>query len=119
MVRVHGMMVHALCTFSSLAHSTSLQHPQVSHWPSCHVHSLSYPLDVTKTQFKLVVKHNGWEYVVEQYDLGAMPEPETRKLVVTVIEFESVAVVLGNLGIRVSLVAYPVVCVKKVCVDSC
>lgn len=76
--------------------------------------SLSYPLDVTKTQFKLVVEHNGWEYVVEQYELGAMLEPEARKLIVTVIEFESVAVVLGNLGIRVSLVAYPIVCVKKV-----
>lgn len=31
-----------------------------------------------------------------------------------VIEFESVAVVLGNIGIRVSLIAYPVVCVRKV-----
>jgi hypothetical protein len=37
---------------------------------------------------------------------------------VQVIEFESVAVVLGNLGIRISLVAYPVVCVQKTFLDD-
>jgi len=77
---------------------------------------LSYPLDVTKTEFKLIAMYQGWEYVVTCHELGQdLPDSESspRKLFVTVIEFESVAVVLGNLGIRVSLVAYPVVCVQK------
>lgn len=32
-----------------------------------------------------------------------------------VIEFESNAMTVGHLGLRVSLIAYPVVSVKKVC----
>lgn len=74
---------------------------------------LSYPLDVTKTEFKLVASYNGWEYVILSHELGSPGEAQERKLFVTVIEFESVAVVLGNLGIRISLVAYPVICVQK------
>ncbi|KAG1665200.1 hypothetical protein FOA52_002601 [Chlamydomonas sp. UWO 241] len=74
---------------------------------------LSYPLDVTTTEFKLVANYKGWEYVILSHELGNPMELPDRKLFVTVIEFESVAVVLGNLGIRISLVAYPVVCVQK------
>ena len=57
---------------------------------------LSFPLEVTKTEFKLCATFDGWEYVIEQYELGADADIETRKLFVTVIEFESVAVVLGG-----------------------
>lgn len=35
-----------------------------------------------------------------------------------VIEFESNAMMVGHLGLRVSLIAYPVVSVKKVCPPS-
>lgn len=79
---------------------------------------MSYPMDVTKTEFKLAAMYNGWEYVVLSHELGNHVEPQDRNLSVTVIEFESVAVVLGNIGIRVSLVAYPVVCVQKCFLDN-
>lgn len=80
--------------------------------------SLSYPLDVSSTEFKLVATYNGWEYVILAHELGDAAERPDRTLFVTVIEFESVAVVLGNLGIRISLVAYPVVCVQKHFLDD-
>ena len=46
-------------------------------------------------------------------ELGAHRDP-LRKMLVTVIEFESHAMMIGHLGLRVSLIAYPVVSVKKV-----
>mmetsp|Transcript_17481 Transcript_17481/g.52549 ORF Transcript_17481/g.52549 Transcript_17481/m.52549 type:complete len:256 (-) Transcript_17481:438-1205(-) len=83
-----------------------------------HETCLSYPLDVANTEFKLIAKYNGWEYVILKHEVGINMEQPDRALFVTVIEFESVAVVLGNLGIRISLVAYPVVCVQKLFLDD-
>ena len=58
---------------------------------------LSFPHEVTKTEFKLcAMSKDGWEYVIDHYVLGAQVDMEDRKLFVTVIEFESVAVVLGE-----------------------
>jgi hypothetical protein len=48
------------------------------------VRSLSYPLDVTKTEFKLVASYNGWEYVILSHELGSPGEAQERKLFVTV-----------------------------------
>lgn len=78
---------------------------------------LSFPMDVASTEFKLVASYQGWEYVVyasplliRDQEQGLGPE---NPVFVASIEFESVAVVLGNLGIRVSLVAYPIVAVSR------
>ena len=62
----------------------------------------------------LLVLHalQGWEYTVLERELGAHRDP-LRKMLVTVIEFESHAMMIGHLGLRVSLIAYPVVSVKK------
>ncbi len=83
--------------------------------------SLSFPLDVVKTEFKLVATYRGWEYVILTLDPAttrdrpvSLLSPEMKRLFVTVIEFESVAIVLGNLGVRISLVAYPVISIDKV-----
>ena len=38
---------------------------------------------------------------------------------VQVIEFESTALMMGQLGLRVNLIAYPVVSVKKVSLAIC
>jgi hypothetical protein len=54
----------------------------------------------------------GWEYTVLERELGAHRDP-LRKMLVTVIEFESHAMMIGHLGLRVSLIAYPVVSIKK------
>ena len=77
-------------------------------------------MDVASTEFKLVASHAGWEYVVYQSPLFNRDQDQDlptlgpeRPMFVTSIEFESVAVVLGNLGIRVSLVAYPIVAVSR------
>lgn len=86
---------------------------------------LSYPLDVVKTEFKLVASYRGWEYVIHVFDPAttrdrpiSLLSPELKRLFVTVVEFESVAIVLGNLGVRISLVAYPVISIDKVFLDE-
>lgn len=73
---------------------------------------MSLPGEILRTEFRLVVTHDGWEYTVLERELGAHRDP-LRKMLVTVIEFESNAMMVGHLGLRVSLIAYPVVSVKK------
>ncbi|KAK9901371.1 hypothetical protein WJX75_008900 [Coccomyxa subellipsoidea] len=73
---------------------------------------MSLPGEIERTEFRLVVTHKAWEYTVLERELGAHRDP-LRKMLVTVIEFESNAMMVGHLGLRVSLIAYPVVSVKK------
>ncbi|KAK9821469.1 hypothetical protein WJX81_006655 [Elliptochloris bilobata] len=73
---------------------------------------MSLPGDIARTEFRLVASYNGWEYTVLERELGAHRDP-SRKMLVTVIEFESTAMMIGQLGVRVSLIAYPVVSIKK------
>lgn len=82
---------------------------------------LSLPSDVASTVLKLVVQYDGWEYVVYERALrteASASEDEDTPLLVTVIEFESTAMVIGALGIRVQLVAYPVVSIRKEFLDD-
>lgn len=74
-----------------------------------------------RTEFRLVVvSAAGWEYTVIRRDLGAIHATvgggpgAARNLMVTCIEFESAPVLLGHLGVRVSMIAYPIVSVSKV-----
>ena len=46
-------------------------------------------------------------------DLGEHVDPD-RNMLVTVVEFESTALMAGTLGVRLALVAYPVVSIRKV-----
>lgn len=78
---------------------------------------LSTPGEIEKTVFRLVAQYNGWEYCVYTRELGAHRDPD-RKLLVTVIEFESTALMIGHFGIRFSMLAYPVVSVKKSFLDD-
>mmetsp|Transcript_17160 Transcript_17160/g.47891 ORF Transcript_17160/g.47891 Transcript_17160/m.47891 type:complete len:212 (-) Transcript_17160:322-957(-) len=78
---------------------------------------MSLPGDIARTEFRLVAKHDGYEYTVLERELGAHRDPE-RKMLVTVIEFESTALMIGQLGVRVSLIAYPVVSIRKSFLDG-
>lgn len=79
---------------------------------------LSLPGTVSHTLFQLVVTtREGWEYVVSERSLGEQTEP-SRQLLVTVIEFESTAMFMDGLGLRMSLVAYPVISVRKDFLDD-
>ncbi|GFR41742.1 hypothetical protein Agub_g2495 [Astrephomene gubernaculifera] len=82
---------------------------------------LSLPSDVARTTLKLVVTYDGWEYVVYERPLrsGApLADDADTPLLVTVVEFESTALVIGHLGIRVQLVSYPMVSVRKDFIDD-
>ncbi|GLI71033.1 hypothetical protein VaNZ11_016150 [Volvox africanus] len=83
---------------------------------------LSLPSDVARTHLKLVVTFDGWEYVVYERKLrteASQPdESGETPLLVTVVEFESTALVIGHLGIRVQLVSYPTVSIRKDFLDD-
>jgi hypothetical protein len=64
------------------------------------------------------VQWEGWEYAVLHRELGAHRDPD-RNMFVTVIEFESQAVMIGALGLTVSLISYPLVFVRKVSRAAC
>jgi len=79
---------------------------------------VSLPCNVTRTQFRLVAcLEGGWEYTIAERDLGESPDPD-RKLIVTVAEFESDALHVGDQQMVVNLVSYPTVCVKKDFLDT-
>lgn len=78
---------------------------------------MSLPGDIARTEFRLVITHDGWEYCILERDLGAHLDCH-RNMLVTVIEFESTALMIGQLGLRVNLIAYPVVSVKKTFLDD-
>jgi len=61
-----------------------------------------------------VVMHAGWEYCVLKRTLTPAPVPDGDMLV-TAIEFEGrpEEAILGTLGFRVSLIAYPIVALRK------
>ncbi|EFJ39877.1 hypothetical protein VOLCADRAFT_100437 [Volvox carteri f. nagariensis] len=82
---------------------------------------LSLPSDVVRTHLKLIVTYDGWEYVVYERKLRTDPthqEDDETPLLVTVVEFESTALVIGHLGIRVLLVSYPTVSIRKDFLDD-
>ncbi|KAG2427403.1 hypothetical protein HXX76_012339 [Chlamydomonas incerta] len=83
---------------------------------------LSLPSDVARTNLKLVVSYDGWEFVVYERLLRTDPaqpaDAAETPLLVTMIEFESTAMVIGHLGIRVQLVAYPMVSIRRDFLDD-
>ena len=62
-------------------------------------------------------KMQGWEYTLLERELGAYRDSE-RRMLVTVIEFESTALMVGHLGLRMSLIAYPLVSLKSSFLDT-
>lgn len=78
---------------------------------------VSLPGDCVRTQFRLVATVDGWEHELAARELGGPPDPEHR-LVVTVAEFESDAVVAGGNRVVFSLVSYPTVCVDRPFLDA-
>ena len=84
---------------------------------------LSLPPDVARTEFRLTAapsapEAGGWEYGLLRRDLGPVVDPSKNDMLVTVVEFESAALVAGALGVRLAMVAYPVVCVRRVFLDD-
>lgn len=73
---------------------------------------MALPPGVSRTQFRLVVQHDSWEYTVLERELGTHHDPH-RNMLVTIIEFESTALMAGTLGMRMSMVSYPMVSVRK------
>jgi hypothetical protein len=69
-----------------------------------------------RTELRLVLVHAGWEYCVLKRTLTPMPAPESSDMLVTAIEFEGrpEEAILGTLGFRMSLIAYPIVALRKV-----
>ena len=73
-----------------------------------------------RSEFRLVAAARGWEYTVLARDHTAVAAaaPGGSPLMVAVIEFESEPLLLGHLGVRVSMVSYPIVSVKKAFLDD-
>mmetsp|Transcript_12640 Transcript_12640/g.27332 ORF Transcript_12640/g.27332 Transcript_12640/m.27332 type:complete len:213 (+) Transcript_12640:242-880(+) len=79
---------------------------------------LSYPSDVIKTELKLVVTWDGWEYVIFNRELGSQQGQEEKNMLVSEVQFESSAMIVGHVGVRLHLVAYPIISVKKTFLDG-
>jgi hypothetical protein len=75
---------------------------------------LAVPGDIVRTELRLVLAHGGWEYCVLKRALTASA-PADSDMLVTAIEFEGrpEEAILGALGLRVSLIAYPIVALRK------
>ncbi|KAL6746869.1 hypothetical protein V8C86DRAFT_2929622 [Haematococcus lacustris] len=79
---------------------------------------LNFPTDVVATSFKLLASSaDGWQFVIHETggtaDAAVLQAPGTPRMHVTIIEFEPVALVIGHLRIRLSMVAYPLIAVHK------
>ncbi|GLC42327.1 hypothetical protein PLESTB_000659100 [Pleodorina starrii] len=115
------LMTRAFPADSTPAHLTSAASSQFYHFTP-EQECLSLPSDVARTHIKLVVTYDGWEYVVYERklrtDASQPPEDRDTPLLVTVVEFESTALVIGHLGIRVQLVSYPTVSIRKDFLDD-
>ncbi|KIZ05561.1 hypothetical protein MNEG_2400 [Monoraphidium neglectum] len=74
----------------------------------------SYVSDIIRTELRLVLVHEGWEYCVLKRTLSPAPQPQGDMLV-TAVEFEGrpEEAILGTLGFRVSLIAYPIIALRK------
>lgn len=68
-----------------------------------------------RTELRLVLTHAGWEYCVLKRSLSPAPAPDSNMLV-TAIEFEGrpEEAIFRTLNFRVSLIAYPIVALRKV-----
>lgn len=73
---------------------------------------MSLPGDISQTTFRLVISHDGWEYTILEREMGLLSDA-ARSMLITMIEFESSAIIAGHVGLRMSLIAYPYLCVKK------
>ncbi|GBF87671.1 hypothetical protein Rsub_00382 [Raphidocelis subcapitata] len=80
---------------------------------------LAVPGDIVRTELRLVITHGGWEYCVLKRALTPAPTRDGDMLV-TAIEFEGrpEEAILGTLGFRVSLIAYPCVAVRRTFLDG-
>lgn len=76
---------------------------------------LAVPGDIVRTELRLVLVHDGWEYCVLKRALTPQPSPADGDMLVTAIEFEGrpEEAILGTLGFRVSLIAYPIIALRK------
>lgn len=60
---------------------------------------------------------DGWEYTVCERSLPGAPDP-ARRLLVTLAEFESEGVVVGDRRYVARLLSYPTVCVRRDFLDA-
>lgn len=75
-------------------------------------HFLSLPGDVTRTEFRLAGTYQEEEFTLLVREMGCDGDLDMNMLV-TVIEFDTLAPMIGPMGIEVSLVAYPLIAIKR------
>lgn len=76
------------------------------------------PSALGRTHFRLaLVTADGWERTVAVRDLHAPPDPAA-DLMVTMAEFQSNALDLGDAELVFNMVSYPTVCVQRSVVDA-
>lgn len=82
------------------------------------VDCLALPGDVVRTELRLVLCYRGWEYTILKRDTThSDPGPEQTIRVMTA-EFMGSDPLMAALGLRISLIAYPVVALRKVFLDE-
>ncbi|KAL4854955.1 hypothetical protein ACK3TF_004423 [Chlorella vulgaris] len=79
---------------------------------------ISLPDQISRTEFRLVATVEGWEYTVCERTLPMFTPDTQRKLLITLAEFESEPVVVGDRVVAARLLAYPTVCVKREFLDA-
>ncbi|RMZ53216.1 hypothetical protein APUTEX25_005205 [Auxenochlorella protothecoides] len=78
---------------------------------------VSVPSALGSTHFRLVLlAQDGWEYTVAERDLSSHPDPAA-DLMVTMAEFQSNALDLGDHEVVFNMVSYPTVCVQREVVE--
>lgn len=82
------------------------------------VDCLALPGDVVRTELRLVLCYGGWEYTILKRDTTHNdPGPEQTIRVMTA-EFMGSDPLMAALGLRISLIAYPVVALSKRFLDE-
>ncbi|KAK9812440.1 hypothetical protein WJX73_010922 [Symbiochloris irregularis] len=80
---------------------------------------MSLPNDLICTHFRLILTtEDGWEYAILERHIAGPPSDDQHNMLVTLIEFESTALMIGHLGVRISMVLYPLVSVSKVFLED-
>ena len=107
LVALHSAALLPAATSSAWLHIQA----QLSHIPALCARNLLVVLELCHRSI-CIAKMQGWEYTLLERELGAYRDSE-RRMLVTVIEFESTALMVGHLGLRMSLIAYPLVSLKS------
>lgn len=79
---------------------------------------LALPGDVVRTEWKLVLSYKGWEYAVLKQDTSQISRGGAQDIHVMTAEFMGSDPLMAALGLRLALIAYPVVALSKTFLDD-